>query len=316
MTLFLSMLGEALQAMAANKLRTFLTALGIIIGVGAVVLMVALGQGTQSAVAKSIAGLGSNLLIIRSASPRPPRPASTPAPAACRRSPPRTPRRWTTCPASRPWPPWCNRAHNWYTARTTGAPWSWVPTTATWRSATGRSQAAGHSPTPSRIPACGSPFWAGRWPNNCSARPTRSANSCASKNRLIRSSAYWPRKASPWMAATRTTPSSSPCSPPSGNWSARSSKAPYRPSWPRPSRRNCSPPARNKSPTSCTSGIASRRGQPGRASTLAMASRLSSITTRVCMSDSSRTAVMSVKPWTLSLTSAAMRSTSSARLTP
>jgi putative ABC transport system permease protein len=70
MTLWLSMLGEALQAMSANKLRTFLTALGIIIGVGAVVLMVALGQGTQSAVTKSISALGSNLLIVRSGSPQ------------------------------------------------------------------------------------------------------------------------------------------------------------------------------------------------------------------------------------------------------
>jgi putative ABC transport system permease protein len=68
MTLWLSMLGEALQAMSANKLRTFLTALGIIIGVGAVVLMVALGQGTQTAVTKSISSLGSNLLIVRSGS--------------------------------------------------------------------------------------------------------------------------------------------------------------------------------------------------------------------------------------------------------
>ncbi len=68
MTLWLSMLGEALQAMSANKLRTFLTALGIIIGAGAVVLMVALGQGTQTAVTKSISALGSNLLIVRSGS--------------------------------------------------------------------------------------------------------------------------------------------------------------------------------------------------------------------------------------------------------
>ncbi|HEX8979454.1 MAG TPA: ABC transporter permease [Parasulfuritortus sp.] len=70
MTLWLAMLNEALQAMAANKLRTFLTALGIIIGVGAVVLMVALGQGTQAAVTKSISALGSNLLIVRSGSPQ------------------------------------------------------------------------------------------------------------------------------------------------------------------------------------------------------------------------------------------------------
>lgn len=63
-----SLLGEALQAMAANRLRTFLTALGITIGVGAVVLMVAIGEGTQQRVTDSIASMGSNLLIVRSGS--------------------------------------------------------------------------------------------------------------------------------------------------------------------------------------------------------------------------------------------------------
>ncbi|HXH71611.1 MAG TPA: ABC transporter permease [Mariprofundaceae bacterium] len=63
-----SLLGEALQAMAANRLRTFLTALGITIGVGAVVLMVAIGEGTQKRVTDSIASMGSNLLIVRSGS--------------------------------------------------------------------------------------------------------------------------------------------------------------------------------------------------------------------------------------------------------
>jgi len=64
-----SLLGEALAAMAANRLRTFLTALGILIGVAAVVLMVAIGQGTQSRVSESIASMGSNLLIVRSGAP-------------------------------------------------------------------------------------------------------------------------------------------------------------------------------------------------------------------------------------------------------
>jgi len=63
-----SLLGEALAAMAANRLRTFLTALGILIGVAAVVLMVAIGQGTQKQVSDSIAAMGSNLLIVRSGS--------------------------------------------------------------------------------------------------------------------------------------------------------------------------------------------------------------------------------------------------------
>jgi len=64
-----SLLGEALAAMAANRLRTFLTALGILIGVAAVVLMVAIGQGTQKQVGESIASMGSNLLIVRSGAP-------------------------------------------------------------------------------------------------------------------------------------------------------------------------------------------------------------------------------------------------------
>lgn len=68
--MILSLLGEALAAMAANRLRTFLTALGILIGVAAVVLMVAIGQGTQKQVSDSIASMGSNLLIVRSGAPR------------------------------------------------------------------------------------------------------------------------------------------------------------------------------------------------------------------------------------------------------
>jgi len=63
-----ALLGEAWQAMLANRLRTFLTALGITIGVAAVVLMVAIGQGTQQKVMNSINSIGANLLIINSAS--------------------------------------------------------------------------------------------------------------------------------------------------------------------------------------------------------------------------------------------------------
>lgn len=63
-----SLLGEALQAMAANGLRTILTALGIMIGVAAVVLMVSIGEGTQKQVTDSIRSMGSNLLIVRSGS--------------------------------------------------------------------------------------------------------------------------------------------------------------------------------------------------------------------------------------------------------
>ena len=54
----------ALQAIRANKLRSFLTMLGIIIGVGAVITMIALGSGAQKAVQEQISALGTNLLTL------------------------------------------------------------------------------------------------------------------------------------------------------------------------------------------------------------------------------------------------------------
>jgi putative ABC transport system permease protein len=62
------MLSEAWQAMSANRLRTFLTMLGMVIGVGAVIMMLAIGQGVQQKVEDSIASMGSNLFIILSGS--------------------------------------------------------------------------------------------------------------------------------------------------------------------------------------------------------------------------------------------------------
>jgi putative ABC transport system permease protein len=63
------LLGEilrvALGALRANKLRSFLTMLGIVIGVAAVIAMVALGRGAQKAVNERIAALGTTLLTIR-----------------------------------------------------------------------------------------------------------------------------------------------------------------------------------------------------------------------------------------------------------
>ena len=58
------MLGEAWHAMGSNKLRTALTMLGMVIGVGSVVLMMAVGQGAQYAVAQTISTMGSNLYIV------------------------------------------------------------------------------------------------------------------------------------------------------------------------------------------------------------------------------------------------------------
>jgi len=62
------MLAEAWSGMAANRLRTFLTMLGMVIGVGAVILMLAIGQGAQYQVDQSIASMGSNLFIVLSGS--------------------------------------------------------------------------------------------------------------------------------------------------------------------------------------------------------------------------------------------------------
>jgi putative ABC transport system permease protein len=56
---------EAWISIKANKLRSFLTTLGIIIGVCAVVIMVAAGQTVQNMINDSLSGIGSNLLIIR-----------------------------------------------------------------------------------------------------------------------------------------------------------------------------------------------------------------------------------------------------------
>jgi putative ABC transport system permease protein len=62
--MYMAMLLEAWSAMGANKLRTFLTMLGMVIGVGAVILMSSIGAGTQAKVKASIASMGSNLFIV------------------------------------------------------------------------------------------------------------------------------------------------------------------------------------------------------------------------------------------------------------
>jgi len=54
----------ALRALGRNKLRSFLTMLGIIIGVGAVIAMVAIGEGAKATIRSQIASLGTNVLII------------------------------------------------------------------------------------------------------------------------------------------------------------------------------------------------------------------------------------------------------------
>ena len=58
----------ALRALLRNKMRSFLTMLGIIIGVSAVIAMVAIGEGAKAQVEKSFAAMGTSLLIVMSGS--------------------------------------------------------------------------------------------------------------------------------------------------------------------------------------------------------------------------------------------------------
>jgi len=57
---------SALRALRVNLLRTLLTMLGVIIGVGAVIAMISVGAGAQARVAEQIQSLGSNLIVVRS----------------------------------------------------------------------------------------------------------------------------------------------------------------------------------------------------------------------------------------------------------
>ena len=63
-----ALLGIATRSILRNKLRTLLTMLGIVIGVAAVIVMVALGQGAQASIEAQIKGLGTNMLMIMAGS--------------------------------------------------------------------------------------------------------------------------------------------------------------------------------------------------------------------------------------------------------
>ena len=54
----------AIRAIFANKMRSFLTALGIIIGIAAVITMLAIGQGSKASIKANIAEMGSNMIMI------------------------------------------------------------------------------------------------------------------------------------------------------------------------------------------------------------------------------------------------------------
>ena len=61
---------EALNTLRVNKLRTFLAILGIVIGIGSVIALISLGQGSQAAVSNQIESLGANLLTVTPGSQR------------------------------------------------------------------------------------------------------------------------------------------------------------------------------------------------------------------------------------------------------
>src|SRR5690242_5051582 len=58
------LLVSSVRTLKRNKMRSFLTALGIIIGVGAVVAMIAIGQGARRQIKDQIASMGSNMIMV------------------------------------------------------------------------------------------------------------------------------------------------------------------------------------------------------------------------------------------------------------
>lgn len=63
-----NLLRIAWRAIKRNKMRAFLTMLGIIIGVAAVISMIAIGQGSKQSIQSQISGMGSNMIVIRPSS--------------------------------------------------------------------------------------------------------------------------------------------------------------------------------------------------------------------------------------------------------
>ena len=62
---FINLFKVALRAVASNKFRSFLSMLGIIIGVAAVIIMMAIGQGSKESIRENILQMGTNMIMIR-----------------------------------------------------------------------------------------------------------------------------------------------------------------------------------------------------------------------------------------------------------
>jgi len=61
---FMQTFWEALESISANKMRSGLTVLGIVIGVGAVIAMISIGRGAENTITGSIQGIGTNLIFV------------------------------------------------------------------------------------------------------------------------------------------------------------------------------------------------------------------------------------------------------------
>ena len=57
--------GVAVRALKRNAMRTALTALGMVIGVAAVIVMIALGEGARSSIEAQIRSAGSNIVMVK-----------------------------------------------------------------------------------------------------------------------------------------------------------------------------------------------------------------------------------------------------------
>ena len=62
---FIDLLKVALKAISSNKFRSFLSMLGIIIGVAAVIVMMAIGQGSKESIRANLSQMGTNIIMIR-----------------------------------------------------------------------------------------------------------------------------------------------------------------------------------------------------------------------------------------------------------
>jgi len=84
--MFFETLKLALRAISRNMLRSFLTVLGVVIGVAAVIALVTIGNGTTAQVSTELSRLGTNMLFVRPASSVPAGRAPRPSASASRTS--------------------------------------------------------------------------------------------------------------------------------------------------------------------------------------------------------------------------------------